>query len=412
MADQGASFDFAELKDVVSIFQILSNTNQNKATDLRLVVRAATNFDDLLALNLCLLWRALETQEQLKTCRELKLYFCGIFEQDPSSKSRETGELLRKTESTTNIDGRSVRWIFSRICLRSLNLLKISLKSLKRSENLSQGPAVDLSVSDQQIIKTVIQFIVVLGICPNLFEGVGVAFNRRTGFTDALCSERGFMCPKCLCECVMVLVNCLDEPSLSLLILSKHLADVLASLIQLGYCGDVCQEEVENERLITSGKENIGFESACKSKLVENGFGGVCQNGAMNKQDLTGTRSTSDNICEGGVLISKADRERCRRALDNIISKMYQPLIIRELLFLQGNMSGQRIPSSAVRSSSTGVHQGVSIKKERAFTRTPKWMKDVCGHSLSKCLTKKNGVENVLRAVLEGASGLYAYMLT
>ncbi|XP_028405085.1 transport and Golgi organization protein 6 homolog [Dendronephthya gigantea] len=396
-----------DLKGIISIFQILSNTNRSKATDIHLAVKTTTNFDDLLALNLCLLWRALETEEHLRSCQELKLSFCGIFEQEPSLKRMETG-------STVNIDSTSVRLIFYRLCLHSLYLLKLSLMSLKRSENSTRVPVMDLSVKDQQIIKTVIQFIVALGICPNLFEGVGASFKQRTGFGDALCAEQKIKCPQCLYKCVMVLVNCLDEPSLSLLILSKHLADVLASLIQLGYCGDVCQEElVGSEQLISSHEENDDFELGCKSGSVENELADQ-NNDIANKQDLTGTTLTSNNICEGGVLISKAEQEKCRKALNDIINKMYQPLIIRELMFLQGNMSGQKIPTPRGKSSDTDAHKesrpGIppserSDMKGKTVSRTPKWMSDVCGHLLSKCLTKSNGVENILRAILEGSSG-------
>jgi hypothetical protein len=403
------------LKGITSVFRILSNTDRSKVVDLGPNVATKNSFDGLLLVNMHLLWQELEKNKSLKDFGELKTSFCGYFGgkfyskvientlnctgpevtsalNDKGSKSSFNSSAKRCTSSNT------VRWIFSQICLKALSCLKKTLRAMKSSDNSAKDPVVDLSISDQQTVKTVIQLIVVLGVCPNFVEGVGIPVEQRTGFSAALGSEQDTRCPKCLYECVMVLISCLTEPSLSLVILSKHLADILAALIQLGHCQDLCDKDSEDV-----SQEN-GSTAGEKAQL----------------NDGEGESIRNTSICDGGVLITKAQQEECKRALNNIVNKMYQPLIIRELLFLQGSMSGQR--RSPEKSNATKSAMGekfserMSKQKEssmsdnscvkvRDVTGTPAWIKDVCGHLLSKCLTKKNGVQNVLRAVLDGVSG-------
>ena len=242
-----AKFTCGNLKGIVAIFKILSNTDRSKIDDLRFNITTTNNFDDLLMLNLSLLWRNLENNEILKDFGELKRYFYGLFEQGsgPSSskesnntENKNASNLETSKQSKASNNSRDIRWIFCQICLQTLCCLKNTLQATKKFET-TRDPAVDLSINDQQLVKTVIQFIVVLGLCPNLSEGVGIPIDQRTGFSAALKTDQALTtCPKCLYKCVMMLVSCLSEPSLSLVILSKHLADMLSALIQkklLGY---------------------------------------------------------------------------------------------------------------------------------------------------------------------------------
>jgi hypothetical protein len=222
--------------------------------------------------------------------------------------------------------------------------------------------------------------------------------------------------------------------------------------MQLGYCREVCDESscidqsAGQDKLADRGQTDLS-QSNCASKLAEQAkvtdqgadqvnlaTGNKLSQGSALKSDgqdgeLSGHRLGQNDprpnescneesfnimkICEGGIFISKAQQDECKRTLNNIINKMYQPLIIRELLFLQGSMSGQRASPKESKTVKLGsadrkekyVKLESTSMKGKAVTRTPKWMKDVCGHLLSKCLTKKNGVQSVLRAVLEGISG-------
>ena len=479
------------LKGIISVLKILSNTDRSKAVDLLSNVATTNNFDELLVLNLHLLWQELESNESLANFGELKTYFCGYFDEKSSSKMNEEAlncaeidgtSVLNKckdNECSSNLsekrktnNSKTIRWIFCQVCLQTLRCLKNTLQAMKSSDKDAKGPAVDLSISDQQIVKTVIQLIVVLGVCPNLAQGVGIPIEQRTGFSAALGTGLNADCPKCLYECVMTLVSCLSEPSLSLVILSKHLADILAALMQLGYCGEICdkrtscveqlpsQDKMVDRRLVDLSQGNCAPNSTDQATIADQGVSQLTdqdnliigkestgQGNCVSKSEEQGKISEelsrvslgpkdtqlnetgceesaiSMSICGGGILISKAQQGECKRALNNIMNKMYQPLIIRELLFLQGSMSGQQAnlkESNTTKLASADTKEKSTMKagaqkeskngggvKGKAVTRTPKWMKDVCGHLLSRCLTKKNGVQSVLRAVLEGASGWY-----
>ena len=444
------------LKGIISVFRILCNTDRSKAIDLCLNAATTNNFDDLLMLNLHLLRYELENNESLNNFEELKTCLCGYFETKFNSKENkdasnctEIDETLTRdkckdtkttfslfeTRITSNNSG-NVRWAFSQISLQALSCLKNTLRARKTSENNAKFPAVDLSISDQQVVKTVIQLIVVLGICPNLLEGVGIPIQQRTGFSAALGSEQALpKCPKCLYECVMILVSCLSEPNLSLVILSKHLADILAALIQLGYCEDVCNsidqsvdpvieddKKLKGASKLASQVNLVTLKSERQDSLTNEDIPRVSLAQNSSKQDgKIDSKLSFSNTCEGGIFISKVQQDKCKNALNNLINKMYQPLIIRELLFLQGSMSGDKASSTesrTVRADSVATNKMSPMPKESntvnvettclnggVVTRSPKWMKDVCGHLLSKCLMKKNGVQSVLRAVLDGSSG-------
>ena len=442
------------LKGIISVFRILCNTDRSKAVDLCLNAATTNNFDDLLMLNLHLLRYELENNESLNNFEELKTCLCGYFETKFNSKEnkdasncteidetltrdkcKDTKTTLFETRITSNNSG-NVRWAFSQISLQALSCLKNTLRARKTSENNAKSPAVDLSISDQQVVKTVIQLIVVLGICPNLLEGVGIPIQQRTGFSAALGSEQALpKCPRCLYECVIILVSCLSEPSLSLVILSKHLADILAALVQLGYCEDVCNsidqsvdpvieddKKLKGASKLASQVNLVTLKSERQDSLTNKDIPRVslAQNSSKQNGKIDSKLSFS-NTCKGGIFISKVQQDKCKNALNNLINKMYQPLIIRELLFLQGSMSGDKASSTesrTVRADSVATNKTSPMPKESnavnvettclnggVVTRSPKWMKDVCGHLLSKCLMKKNGVQNVLRAVLEGSSG-------
>lgn len=102
------------------------------------------------------------------------------------------------------------------------------------------------------------------------------------------------------------------------------------------------------------------------------------------------------------LFITSSERELCAQNLQRILDRVYQPIVIRELLTLQ------RGPVSVVK-------QPIKNKSEKELSddsgkalpsQTPKWMKNVCGQLLSERLMKPNGVKAVLLAFLEGSAGI------
>ncbi|KAJ8335528.1 hypothetical protein SKAU_G00388700 [Synaphobranchus kaupii] len=89
--------------------------------------------------------------------------------------------------------------------------------------------------------------------------------------------------------------------------------------------------------------------------------------------------------------IGTEERRNCRRALQGILGKVYQPIVIKELLILQGG------PKQA---PPTGQGGG---GPRQPLAQAPPWLRRLCGQLLSERLMQPSGVQAVLRAVLEGA---------
>ncbi|XP_028287966.1 transport and Golgi organization protein 6 homolog [Parambassis ranga] len=197
-----------------------------------------------------------------------------------------------------------------------------------------------LSVSQQKALEAALQFVVSLGLCPYLAPGVGVPLGRRSAF-GAMVEKvvRGGAAPaagRCLLITTNVLLQLAELSSLATLVFTRHLGDVMAALCQLGY-----QPHREEERLLSA--------------------------------------------------------EECRtykKALRKLLGKVYQPIIIKELLILQGG------PKQAV---AAGNHSGSSSRA--GLGSAPAWLRRLCGQLLSERLMQPNGVQAVIRAILEGGTG-------
>ncbi|XP_035275672.1 transport and Golgi organization protein 6 homolog isoform X1 [Anguilla anguilla] len=202
-----------------------------------------------------------------------------------------------------------------------------------------------LSVSQQKTVGAVLQFVVTLGLCPYLAPGVGLALGRRLAFGAAVegavlgggASDRDRRLLTTTCS----LLELAELPSLATLIFTRHLGDVMAGLCQLGY----------------------------------------------RPHRPEGANTESDKG------ISMEERLNCRKALQGILGKVYQPIVIKELLILQGG------PKQA---PPTGRGGG---GPRQPLAQALPWLRRLCGQLLSERLMQPSGVQAVVRAVLEGAGG-------
>ncbi|XP_030646523.1 transport and Golgi organization protein 6 homolog [Chanos chanos] len=243
-------------------------------------------------------------------------------------------------------------WAFVQECLLLLVCLAQHLTRLLEDFNKSpcstaQNPRTPeaapplppdvLSVSQQKTLTSVLQFVVTLGLCPYLAPGVGVALGLRSAFGAAVeGAVRRDVAPPCeqrLLVTTNVLLEISELSSLAALVYTRHLGDLMAALAQLGY-----------------------------------------------RPQRTGEDSTECNT--KGLAVD--ERRRCRDALQCLLGKVYQPIIIKELLVLQG---------------------GPKQVTLRALTQAPPWLRRLCGQLLSDRLMQPNGVQAVVRAILEGSGG-------
>ncbi|XP_048371932.1 transport and Golgi organization protein 6 homolog isoform X1 [Sphaerodactylus townsendi] len=201
-----------------------------------------------------------------------------------------------------------------------------------------------LSISQEKTVQAALQLVTTLGLCPYLLPGVGLSLRHRTEFSalvqqvvspGSLSSAMRRLYASCT-----ILLEITQHPSLGSLILTRHLGDLLAGLCQLAFVpmrrkGD--QIKAQEER--------------------------------------TG--------------LTEEERARCREALQGLLDRVYQPLVVRELLILQGGSK---------QGSYSDGREG-----EHRLAPAPSWLRRLCGQLLSERLMRPGGVQAVVRGILEGA---------
>ncbi|XP_071346556.1 transport and Golgi organization protein 6 homolog isoform X1 [Trachinotus anak] len=199
-----------------------------------------------------------------------------------------------------------------------------------------------LSVTQQKMLGAALQFVVSLGLCPYLAPGVGVPLGRRSAF-GAMVEKlvRGGAVSavrRRLLITTNVLLKLAELSSLATLVFVQHLGDVMAALCQLGYQPHQTEEDKKME-------------------------------------------------------LSAEECRTCKEALRSLLGKVYQPIVIKELLILQG------APRQSASGSSSRAAPG------SAPGSAPAWLRRLCGQLLSERLMQPNGVQAVVRAILEGGTG-------
>ncbi|XP_069575525.1 transport and Golgi organization protein 6 homolog [Brachyistius frenatus] len=270
-------------------------------------------------------------------------------------KVRKRREEVKAAAGWFCSDAEDATWSFVQECL--LLLLTLTRHLSEELERFQQAPPPSaatwrtpemapplppdiLSVAQQKKLSAALQFVVCLGLCPYLAPGVGVPLGRRSAFgTMVEKLVRGGAEPaggRRLLTTTTVLLQLAELSSLATLLFTRHLGDVMAALSQLGY-----EPHREEER-------PLGAE----------------------------------------------ERRTCRDALKKLLAKVYQPMVVKELLTLQG---GPRQSGPAGCSGGSGSRAGLGS--------APAWLRRLCGRLLSERLMQPHGVQAVVRAVLEGGAG-------
>ena len=119
------------------------------------------------------------------------------------------------------------------------------------------SPAFQLSTSDKQVISKVVQGVIFLGVVPNLSPGVGLPLQRRSKLyqilRDCITAEvvngdnfnvkiRKY---QSLLYVVTQLLSLLNLDVFSSIILTKHLGDFLAGLIQVAYSPIIVEDIIK-----------------------------------------------------------------------------------------------------------------------------------------------------------------------
>ncbi|XP_077993163.1 transport and Golgi organization protein 6 homolog [Glandiceps talaboti] len=234
---------------------------------------------------------------------------------------------------------KEVTWKYTQYCT---SMLKFVVSEYMKEDAKSAGSV--LSVNHQKTLESTIQFVVYLGIYPNLLPGVGIQLTRRSQFASLIENRTKFAfdCDYQLLHCVKTLLCCCQNQYIKTLVLTKHLNDLFASLLQICHAPK---------------KKNITVPSSSMTEMV-------------NRSDETIQQSSVRLLTENELRYSQEE-------LHKLLDRVYLPSIVQELLVLQGGPAH----------------------------KTPRWLKRVCGDLLSDILLKANGVKAVVKGFLHTMSG-------
>ena len=232
-----------------------------------------------------------------------------------------------------------------------------------------------LGVTDQKLIQCLLQRVVYVGIYPYLLPGVDSLVKLRLGHLRGAAKAAAPVeqCAWHLFKCSQMLLHCAEDQTLGPLLLAHHLSDLLVALIQ------VCYGRPGGGSAATPGPHRGSLtEQASPSSP-----------GAVHPCQVSATPGDG-----GSVAIAESDRAWCEKALDGLLDRVHQPVVVRELLCLQSG--------GAPKTRSGGTRGG---EEGRESAKNLRWLQRACGRLLSERLMKKNGVQSVLRGILDAMAG-------
>ncbi|KAL5022664.1 hypothetical protein ScPMuIL_001819 [Solemya velum] len=372
------------------------------------------------------------------------------------SSTKEFSQLYAAWNNTEELycqNSDSVRWRFVCSCLKLLSFLNNSLmefldqtasvqsnqsvsdKSQKSKSSIPPLSPGSLSISQQKIVLATVQFIVCLGICPNVEPGVGIPVSRRSQFfsiiSDSNCNgnvsdiEKKYR----LLVCAKILMTCIKTPSLGALILSRHISDLLAILLQLCYGCTQTVKDLANS--VTSGAGS-GVQGTISGDITPSSYVDMVKDQGKNEDASLGTSSMKNENSDHGTVtdhadsagsrssisggtasqfmgrtyqekeksdtvhiptgLAQEDNEFCEDSLKTVLNQVYQPLLVRELLVLQGGVAARP----------TDLNHWKLFFQGSGVGGSPLWLRKVCGILLSDILMKPRGIHHIVQGMLGG----------
>lgn len=139
-------------------------------------------------------------------------------------------DILDINFNSEQADDNDVGWIYTLHCLKVLASLIASLRSTSIA-------FVGFSVIQQKEIMNCLQFVVGLGMSPNMLPGIGIPMDERITFSLFLKvlekHSNQWIKYERLAVCAEKIIQLCEDKHLSSIIISKYLADVIAALCQL-----------------------------------------------------------------------------------------------------------------------------------------------------------------------------------
>lgn len=258
----------------------------------------------------------------------------------------------------------------------SLVLLKLLSEALLAEENErvhnqqdeASVPKGVLSISQQKIVKKCLQFVVALGILPNLLRGIGVPLTKRLEYAKMLEHFASDISPRQkhaqIAVCVETLLSCIERSALQGIILSYHGTDLLAALFQL------CHAPIK--KIENKSTESDDFKT--RPEIHENYF-------AMKLSIIKDYSSFTDQQLINEMV---EDRSYFDPKLEKFLKQICPSLLLWELLLFQG------IP---IRGDDS----------EFTLSKVPLWLRKICSQMLTDMILQDHGIASFVQVVLDKA---------
>ena len=330
------------------------------------------------------------------------------------SGNQELSRNLHRLKTSCNLDlpaglQTPIYWDTTADALCLLLLLEEVLQRLReldlkdtKTPPIPPPPRALLSVADEGVLQSLFQFVVSLGIYPYLLPGVDAWLKLRIPHSDFIAKETTLSHSWFLLKCCQVLTRCCDDPLIGASLLSRHFSDILAALLQLCYSPSGDNSKTHDVFTRETSSKRTTSPPTCLSPS---------DIGPSSCSSTTDSRQSSEDL----NFLTVMQQEWCVATLKELLSRVYQPLVVKELLVLQG--MPLQTPSAAAAipqpsSSQTSGPPRQTGRRSGGRVRSPKWLQRACGELLSECLMRRNGVQHVLRGIFEATSRerLYAIL--
>ena len=273
-------------------------------------------------------------------------------------------------------------------------------------------PKALLASAEEKIVFTLLQFVVSLGLFPFLLPGADhllcLKLSQSSSIWKAECPATVSACY--LHRCCQVLIKMFNTPVVGATIASRHLSDALVALIQICYAPDdavaLTQQVGRRERDSDQTSTHSPHVGDLEGEIRKDGNGQGGEGGGRGK-DGGGGGSKDDKM--SSPMLTTTQREWCLEELSFLLNRTHQPLIVRELLSLQGPVTkAPKMAHSKMKreKESGGGHSMSTGPAKHPSLTTPKWLQRVCGKLLSERLMQKNGVHSTLIGIFDAIGGL------
>jgi len=268
--------------------------------------------------------------------------------------------------------GSDIRFDYVRCAVHALVNLRCQLKLAVEEDETKVGqtgappgpPPDTLSMSQSKAVSSLLQMVVTLGLLPNLLPGVAPPLDQRS---DNLLASNAAE-EKSILERYKQLVFTLESllelrtcRALSTIVMTRNLGNILSALVQVANAPLMKPKE-------NSPKVAVEEASVNESETTEKGI-------EVREETFVMTEDLYNRLSN--------DQARFKNELDKIVSKTYQPLVVKNLLILQSNSSN-------------------SSEANKKKPKPPKWFVKTVGSLLSeRLLAGDDGVMHVVRGVLD-----------